>query len=307
METTNKKEIKAVWFPITMQEGINPQSSSARIRGRWVFDKLPWAINGKRDLYIPKQLTHIIFQKWCDTKAVNHAKELLKVNPELKVVLDMCDPTWLFKSQLTSWMDMIALCDLVTFSTESLRCAFEKTEHFKGVKTSVVIDRHDMNEIGKPKLSSEELPIVLWHGHSNNLPLLRKILLQIQKANEIIPFKLVIAPEKTDPYFNNFDMITQNLWDERTIYDLVREATIVLCPTSDFGEYAYKSDNKASMAECLGTKAIIASIKDFDWEHSLTQILQTTTLSLDHIIQKREEYNVWHSVNTWKYLLESLL
>lgn len=298
---------KVLWFPITCKKGINPNSSSARIRGRWVFDKLEGAVNAGRGLWCLNDFDVIVFQKWCDETAVSLAFEAKSLGK--KVVLDMCDPTWLDIGAVGVWTEMIKKCDLVVFSTEELQKAFVESPYCNGTRTAVVPDRHDLNEIGRPlfkqKKSFGDEIVLLWHGHQRNIGLLRKIIPQIQKVSERHNIKLKVVPEFVIPgSFKNCGVATQVKWDEEQIYDFVREADVVLNPKCSYGEFAFKSDNKSSLAVCLGTKVIEMDVFSEDWEKAIVETIYSESLGVENVKKAREEYDVWKSVEEWKRLLE---
>ena len=304
-------ERKVVWFPITCQEGINPNSSSARIRGRWVFDKIQNCVNGFRNVFKPEEVDVFVFQKWCNENACYRAERFKELGK--KVILDMCDPVWLDESQEDNFIRMVNACDAVVFSTDTLKDAFEKKYPlFKSKKLFVVIDRHDMNEIGTPLIKKEkencEETVLLWHGHQNNTNLINKIIPKIKEASYLIRgLKLQIIPEKViEDGFKGYDNVVQDAWNEETIYDLIRNADVVLNPTSKFGEYAYKSDNKTSLAWCLGTKCLSKDVMDEDWVEEIVECASFEPMDENTCFKNRERYDVWKSVEEWKKIIREV-
>jgi len=300
--------LNVVWLPITCKQGINPNSSSARIRGRWIFDKIPYCKNGRTNPFKFEDTNILIFQKWCDNRAFD-----VMVNAKskgCKIVLDLCDPVWLNECE-QEFKLFVSHCNAITFSTESLLSAFK--EKFPDITCTLkhIPDRHDMNEIGKPLIKEinpvNEEKVIIWQGHQNNVVLVRKLMDKIMSACELIKglkFKIIQEKEPTTKHYG--DNVIFDKWSEDTIYDIIRSADLVLNPKCSFGDFKYESDNKTTLGLCLGTKVIDMDVFSDSWTDEIVNQLTNEPLNLEQVLEHRKNNDVWGSVKEWEELLKTL-
>lgn len=206
---------------------------SSRIRGHWLVENWEEAEIFKYG----KEYDVVIYQK---AYFVEHA-ELFK---GIKI-FDICDPDYLHYGYRTA--EMLANVDAVTTSTQELAEDFKK---FTDKPVVFIPDRQDISKLSNIKIHRGEAKIACWFGYSSNYTMLDQVVPFLVKEG----YSLIVIADKPYTPVNNFVNrieIINYPWNDKTAFDDIVKADVLVNPQSSKGKWKYKSNNKSITANLL--------------------------------------------------------
>lgn len=194
------------------------------------------------------------FEKWVHGKKYDalifqkaYWREMMELFPGPKI-LDLCDPDWLRES-----LDIVELGNLVhaiTCSSESLTALMRG--YFPRKIVEYVPDRLNPAAFPAPRVvHSGAAKQVVWFGFIHNAYAMLEQLLPALRTHSL---SLTIISNV--PYEQEDGILALNpaffRYDQKTVYEHIKTADIVLNPRSDRAVFKYKSLNKSLIGWKLG-------------------------------------------------------
>jgi hypothetical protein len=201
------------------------------------------------------------FEKWIHGKKYDNLifqkaywKEMMELFDGPKI-LDLCDPDWL--RECIDIIEIGKLIHAITCSSEGLTCLIKN--YFPDKMVVHVPDR--LNPAVFPTgrhIHEGHAKNVVWFGFIHNA---HETLVQLLPAIKEFHLNLRIISDR--PYSKEDGISELNpefiCYDQRTAYDLIKEADIVLNPKSEKAFYKYKSNNKTLIGWKLGLPVAITN------------------------------------------------
>ena len=201
------------------------------------------------------------FEKWIHGKKYDNLifqkaywKEMMELFKGPKI-LDICDPDWLREN--LNIKEIGRMVHAITCSSEALTSLMKN--YFPNKIVVHVPDRLNPNAFPAPREKHKgSAKSVVWFGFIHNAhETLEQLLPTIKERN----LNLRIISDK--PYSKEDGILALNpeyiRYNQRTAYELIKEADIVLNPKSDKAFYKYKSNNKTLIGWKLGLPVAITS------------------------------------------------
>jgi len=216
-------------------------------------------------------------------------------------ILDICDADWLHWGYRL--VQMSALCDAVTCSTQKLADDFSK---FTDKPVWCIPDRMDLNAYPVKKEHSGRATKVGWFGYAQNYPVINesgipKALMDFNKKGDNLELVVISNAMYMPPAYARGKLKITNLrWTLNTVDDDILSCDIIINPKLEKGNFKYKSNNKTLHAWALGVP--VASTYD-----ELVKFLDADNRKIE--IEKRnheleDKWELSQSVKQYKDLID---
>lgn len=283
--------------------------ASARIRAEWPAKYLGAEICQDGNSYTYYDL--IIFQKCYSQKFQDYSIALKKINPKVKLALDLCDADWINRyDELKSMIDKM---DFIIASTNQIKKWIQK--NFPDKVCYKIPDGHDLVyyeealENGEQRSISLPGPIhYIWYGNSGTIKSLKAILPVLERVKGKGDTLTIIADERAREAITSLKIdIKFVIWELNSVnYEVIR-GNLVLNPRMDTPEYAVKSNNKTVMSYILGRPCIDRLVTDESgWMADLIKF-RNPEFRAEDVAQKRpeliEKYGMDSVGKTWEKTL----
>ena len=244
------------------------------------------------------------FEKWIHGKKYDNLifqkaywKEMMEMFEGPKI-LDVCDPDW-----LRECVDIVKIGNLVhaiTCSSEGLTRLMKN--YFPQKIVVHVPDRLNPKVFPLPRGKHEGIAKkVIWFGFIHNAHETLEQLLPAIKENNLA---LTIISDR--PYSKEDGILELNaehiVYDQRTAYNLIKEADIVLNPKSEIAFYKYKSNNKTLIGWKLGLPVAITNddlMRLIDPEERNKEVMEMQTIF-------EKEYHINKSAEQYREIIASI-